>query len=90
MEKGVWQGDPLTPFLFILAAEGLNVAFREAQRSNLFKGVRFDNSEEEVPLLQFADDAIIMGEWEQENAKNLGGVWFAERNSMELEWNCKR
>ncbi|KAJ9564544.1 hypothetical protein OSB04_000510 [Centaurea solstitialis] len=71
MENGVWQGDPLAPFLFIIAAEGLNVALREAQRNNLFKGIRFENSEEEVALLQFADDAIIMEEWNPGNAKNL-------------------
>ncbi|KAJ9545124.1 hypothetical protein OSB04_024831 [Centaurea solstitialis] len=71
MEKGLRQGDPLSPFLFILAVEGLNVAFKEAQRKYLFKGVRLDNSVEEFSLLQFADDAIIMGEWDPNNARNL-------------------
>ncbi|KAJ9565542.1 hypothetical protein OSB04_001508 [Centaurea solstitialis] len=71
MEKGIRQGDPLAPFLFILAAEGLSIVFREAQRSNIFKGIRPGNLQEELSLLQFADDAIIMGEWEPENAKNL-------------------
>ena len=71
MGKGVRQGDPLSPFLFIIAAEGLSVVFREARQNNLFKGVRFRNSEEEISILQFADDAIIMGEWGLENAKNL-------------------
>ncbi|KAJ9567589.1 hypothetical protein OSB04_003555 [Centaurea solstitialis] len=71
VEKGVRQGDPLAPFLFILAAEGLNVAFKEAQRANIFKGIRLDDSIEELSILQFADDAIIMGEWDPLNAKNL-------------------
>ena len=53
MEKGVRQGDPLAPFLFILAAEGLNVAFREAINKNIFKGIRLDNLDEDIALFQF-------------------------------------
>jgi len=35
------------------------------------KGIKFDNSDLEVSLLQYADDAILMGEWDRENAKNM-------------------
>ncbi|KAJ9564376.1 hypothetical protein OSB04_000342 [Centaurea solstitialis] len=71
MTKGVRQGDPLAPFLFILAAEGLTVAMKEARRSNLFQGVRFDNSSDEISNFQFADDTIFVGEWSHANALNL-------------------
>ncbi|KAJ9564278.1 hypothetical protein OSB04_000244 [Centaurea solstitialis] len=69
--KGVRQGDPLAPFLFILAAEGLTVAMKEAQRANIFKGVRFNSMLDDVSIFQFADDAIFVGEWSYRNAKNL-------------------
>ena len=39
MGKGVRQGDPLSPFLFILAAEGLNVMVSEAVTKGIFNGV---------------------------------------------------
>ncbi|XP_024963273.1 uncharacterized protein LOC112503472 [Cynara cardunculus var. scolymus] len=71
MGRGVRQGDPLAPFLFILASEGLNVIMREAQRKHLFKGVKWANQAEEVSILQYADDAIFIGEWAADNAKNL-------------------
>nr|GEZ54588.1 reverse transcriptase domain, reverse transcriptase zinc-binding domain protein [Tanacetum cinerariifolium]GEZ55668.1 reverse transcriptase domain, reverse transcriptase zinc-binding domain protein [Tanacetum cinerariifolium] len=39
MERGLRKGDPLSPFLFILAVEALNVVMLEAKNKNIFKGI---------------------------------------------------
>ncbi|XP_071689306.1 uncharacterized protein [Rutidosis leptorrhynchoides] len=56
--RGVRQGDPLSTFLFILAAEGLNLLVKAAVRSNLLEGV-------------LIDDTIFFGSWSEGNIDNL-------------------
>lgn len=41
--RGVWQGDPLSPFLFILALEGLNVAVKSASKNSQIQGIKLPN-----------------------------------------------
>ncbi|GKE00040.1 reverse transcriptase domain, reverse transcriptase zinc-binding domain protein, partial [Tanacetum coccineum] len=71
LERGIRQGDPLSPFLFILAAEGLNAIVTEAVEKGIFRGVVVGENKVTVSHLQYADDTIFFGEWNKENAKSL-------------------
>ncbi|GKE24807.1 cysteine-rich receptor-like protein kinase [Tanacetum coccineum] len=59
LERGVRQGDPLSPFLFILAAEGLNAVVKEAVESGIFRGVKLGANNVMVSHLQYTDDTIL-------------------------------
>ncbi|GJX44734.1 putative RNA-directed DNA polymerase, eukaryota, reverse transcriptase zinc-binding domain protein [Tanacetum coccineum] len=69
--KGLRQGDPVLPFLFIIAAEALHVTIEEAKAKRLFEGVKVGDNSVDLSHLQFADDALLLGKWSLDNARNL-------------------
>ncbi|KAL7593363.1 hypothetical protein Lser_V15G33806 [Lactuca serriola] len=71
MERGIRQGDPLSPFLFIIVAEGLHIAMEEGKEIGIFEGIKLPSQGPSLSHLQYADDVIFLGSWSIENAKNL-------------------
>ncbi|CAI8606442.1 unnamed protein product, partial [Vicia faba] len=62
MGRGLRKGDPLSPYLFLIAEEGFNLMMFKNVHSNLLDGYRFENGEVSVSHIQYADDTIVMGE----------------------------
>ncbi|GKB71672.1 putative RNA-directed DNA polymerase, eukaryota, reverse transcriptase zinc-binding domain protein [Tanacetum coccineum] len=71
LHRGLRQGDPLSPFLFILVMEGLHALSCKAEVLGLFKGASFGRDNVIVSHLMYADDVIFLGEWSDTNAQNL-------------------
>lgn len=71
MERGDRQGDPLSPFLFLLAAEGLKCILDKASEVGLLHGIHLGNLGSDFSLLQFADDILIFVPDEVEMINNL-------------------
>jgi hypothetical protein len=62
IKRGLKQGDPLAPFLFLLVAEGLGGIMKRAVEMWRFNGFRVGNSDLVVSHLQYADDTLCIGE----------------------------
>ncbi|GKC54293.1 RNA-directed DNA polymerase, eukaryota, reverse transcriptase zinc-binding domain protein [Tanacetum coccineum] len=63
IKRGLRQGDPLSPFLFILVMEGLHCALSTAVSSNLIHGINLGSPDLTLSHLFYGDDVIINTEW---------------------------
>ena len=59
LTRGIRQGDPLSPSLFLLCAEGLSALIHEAARNQCLTGISIARGCPRVTHLFFADDSIL-------------------------------
>ena len=59
LKRGLRQGDPLSPFLFVLAVEVLNLMIKKASELQLWSGLEVGNHGTKLTHLQYVDDTII-------------------------------
>nr|GEU84065.1 putative RNA-directed DNA polymerase, eukaryota, reverse transcriptase zinc-binding domain protein [Tanacetum cinerariifolium] len=66
--RGLKQGDPLAPYLFILIMESLHLSFSRVIDAGFFNGVKIDASTM-ISHLFYADDAVFIGDRSQSNIR---------------------
>jgi hypothetical protein len=71
--RGLRQGDPLSPYLFLLCAEGLSALIRKAEREKAIRGIAICRGGPRLSHLFFADDSVIFCRASQHD----GGVLYA-------------
>jgi hypothetical protein len=74
IRRGLKQGDPLAPLLFLVVAEGLGGLLRMAVEKGLFKPFLVGRGNLPVSILQYADDTLCIGEASVDNLWALKAV----------------
>lgn len=59
-ERGLRQGDPLSPYLFLLCAEGFSALLSKTEEEGRLHGIRICQGAPSVSHLLFADDSLIL------------------------------
>jgi hypothetical protein len=90
LERGLRQGDPLSPFLFLVAAEGLHVLMEAVVDQNMFTGYRVGEQDPvAVSHLRFADDTLLLGakSWANVRALRAVLVLFETMSGLKVNFN---
>ncbi|KAL4289525.1 hypothetical protein GQ457_14G014220 [Hibiscus cannabinus] len=69
--RGLQQGDPLSPYLFLFCVEGFSTLLNASQSAGLLKGERIGRERLAINHIFFDDDSILFGEASLAGATNI-------------------
>ncbi|XP_021975185.1 uncharacterized protein LOC110870307 [Helianthus annuus] len=70
-QKGMRQGDPISPFLFLLVMEAFSSVIKKACRVGAFRGIQLPKEGSVLSHLLYTNDSVLIGEWARNNIKKV-------------------
>lgn len=72
--RGLRQGDPLSPYLFLICAEGFSLLIQEAKTKRMMMGAPIGRENFSVNHLFFADNCVLFGDASCEGAEVVRAI----------------
>ena len=89
LNKGLRQGDPLSPYLFILGQEMLSRMLDKELRQRNISGIRTSRSGPIITHMMYADDIILFSKASKKDATTINHIlnkyclWFSQQVNRE-------
>ncbi|KAI5327143.1 hypothetical protein L3X38_026539 [Prunus dulcis] len=74
-QRGIIQGDPLSPYLFLICAKGFSTLLKHAELSGDIKGIEVARRAPSISHLFFADDSVLFLEATRHACRTLKRVF---------------
>lgn len=78
-QRGLRQGDPLSPYLFLICAEAFSSLLHHAEGTNMIQGIQICNGAQSISHLLFAYDSLILMKANEENAASLNNILWVKK-----------
>ncbi|KAH9748716.1 reverse transcriptase domain-containing protein [Citrus sinensis] len=87
-QRGLRQGCPLSPYLFIMCAEVFSNMLKQAENQSLIHGLKFSR-DISVSHLLFADDSLVFSRASTTDCKNLKKIFdcYAAASGQEFNYD---
>lgn len=87
--RGLRQGDPLSPYLFLFCADVLSCLLRKAERDRRIHGIKITNNCPSISHLLFADDSLFFCRTTTQNCEELAAIFkrYEEASGQKINYS---
>ncbi len=72
--RGLCQGDPLSPYLFLLCAEGFHSLIQKEKIASTLKGVSISRGGPKITHIFFVDDSLLFCKATTDDVTRIQGI----------------